>query len=125
MHVREPPEHAGEALAHLLTAHIALAGGLRSRTRLEDALRRHEGHEEVDVVTIPAVRERFQVLNGHRHCILRGHAKVALVQLRVKRGIIRSFAPDNGLASWTGAHQSTDIERQGETDTRVSSLNVR
>src|SRR5215510_6403823 len=91
MHVGKPPENTREAFEHLLTAYVALAGGLRSGARLEDAVLCHESHEEVDVVAIPAFRERFQVLNGHRHRVLHWHATVAPGQLRVKRGTRHSI----------------------------------
>src|SRR4029079_5255399 len=63
--------YAGEAFAHLFTANVALASRLRSRARLKDAVLCHEGHEVIDVVAIPAIRERFQVLDGDRHRVLR------------------------------------------------------
>src|SRR5262245_13640597 len=79
MYVGEPPEHAGETFAHLLTPHVALAGGLRSRACLENAVLRHEGHEKVDVVAIPAIRERFQVLDGDCHRVRRAHTRLRSV----------------------------------------------
>jgi hypothetical protein len=64
--VREHLEHPGEGLAHALAPGVARAPGVRARGALEDAVVGHEGHQEIDVVTVPAVgEERFQVVGGH------------------------------------------------------------
>jgi len=63
--VRESLEDPGEGLADLLTSREALAAGLRPRRRLEDAVVRHESHEVVDVVPVPAIAKRFQILDRH------------------------------------------------------------
>src|SRR5262245_66021816 len=85
MHIRKPPEHAREAFAHLLTTYVARAGGFRSCARCEDAVLCHESHEKLDVMAIPAFRERFQVLNSHRHRVL--HASAAVRSSRESGGL--------------------------------------
>src|SRR5215467_7017638 len=61
VHVGEALEHAREALAHSVLPHEALAPRVRPRRELEYAVVRHERHEVVHVVPVPAVAERFQI----------------------------------------------------------------
>src|SRR5262249_26012167 len=63
--VREHLEDLCEGLAHALAALVARAADFLARGRLEHAVVGHEGHDEVDVVAIPAVAERFQIFDRH------------------------------------------------------------
>src|SRR5262249_23738153 len=62
--------HAGERLPHLLAPRVALAATLRAGRGLEDAVVGHERHDEIDVVPVPAVAERLQILDRHHECVL-------------------------------------------------------
>src|SRR5215472_2110364 len=63
VHVGEALEHAREALAHRVLPYEALAPRIRARRELKYAVVRHERHEVVHVVPVPAVAERFQVFD--------------------------------------------------------------
>src|SRR2546429_334837 len=53
--IREDLEHPGERRTHTLASPVARAADFRARGALEDAVVGHEGHQDVDVVTVPAV----------------------------------------------------------------------
>src|SRR5215471_10762180 len=61
VHVGEALEHARETLAHRVLPHEAFAPRIRARRELKYAVVRHERHEVVHVVPVPAVAERFQI----------------------------------------------------------------
>src|SRR5438445_429465 len=75
--VRKDLEHPGERLTHTLASPVARAADFRARGALEDAVVGHEGHQDVDVVTVPAVaKERFQVLDRH-HGLLAASTEIS------------------------------------------------
>jgi len=63
--VGEHLEDFGERLADALAALVARAADVLARRRLEHAIVGHERHDEVDVVPIPTVAERFQIFDRH------------------------------------------------------------
>src|SRR5262249_56194193 len=60
-------EDSSERRAHALAADVARAARVRARGALEDAVVRHERHQAIEVVAVPAgLEERVQVFGGHR-----------------------------------------------------------
>src|SRR5437660_1644830 len=76
--VREELADRREGLAHALASLVERAAGLLARGRLEDAIVGHERHDEVNVVPVPALAERFQVLDRH-HRRVSSHMKPSVV----------------------------------------------
>src|SRR5205823_5922762 len=70
--VRKDLEHSGERLAHTLAPRVPRAADFWAGGALEDAVVGHEGHQDVDIVTVPAAaKERFQVLDRHHGLLAR------------------------------------------------------
>src|SRR5262249_41872031 len=68
--VRDGGEDPREGLAHALLPFVTRAAYVGARGTLENAFVTHEGHQDIDVVTIPTViKECFQILDRH-HRIL-------------------------------------------------------
>src|SRR5262249_15588247 len=77
VHVGEARDPASNALAHTILPDEALAPGARPRRELEYAVVGHERHEVVHVVPIPAVAERFQILDRDHGGALRARHDAA------------------------------------------------
>src|SRR5215470_2436602 len=75
--VGEALEHAREPLAHSVLPHEALAPWIRPSRELEYAVVRHERHEVVHVVPVPAVAERFEILDRDHGGALRARHDAA------------------------------------------------
>src|SRR5262249_34262033 len=80
--VGDPLDHAREPLAQGVLPDKALAPRIRPRRELEDAVVRHERHEIVHVVPVPAVAERFQILDRDHGGALRARHDAAEEQTR-------------------------------------------
>src|SRR5262250_3218290 len=63
--IRKHLEHLREPLPHPLRPDVARAAHLRPRRRLEHTIIRHERHQVIDIMPIPPIPKRFQIL--HRH----------------------------------------------------------
>jgi hypothetical protein len=56
--------------AHGLASFVTCSAHLGAGGALEDAIVSHEGHQGIEVVTVPAVvTERCQILDRHRHLL--------------------------------------------------------
>src|SRR5262249_41013217 len=82
VHVREALEHARETLAHSVLPDEALAPRTRPRRELKHTVVRHERHEVVHVVPVPAVAERFQILDRDHAGALRARHHAAEASAR-------------------------------------------
>src|SRR6185295_513329 len=78
--VREHLEHPCERPAHVLAPGVARATRLGARGGFVDTVLRHEGHQQVDVVTVPAsLEERVQIVCGHHEREHRAGAAAASI----------------------------------------------
>src|SRR5262249_26696746 len=68
--VRDRRENPREGLAHARASLIACPAHVRARRALKDAIVRHEGHQDIDVVMVPAfIEEHVQIPDRH-HSLL-------------------------------------------------------
>src|SRR5206468_324639 len=103
--IREDLEDLREGLAHALASLVARAAGFLARGRLEDAVVGHEGHDEVDVVPVPGLAERFQILDRH-HRPASCHMKPPVVARRTTAACTRGLSASEWAVStpitWSG-----------------------